>query len=94
MKDKARCEQGIHGRDHVRVLQRSGALHCSTGTVPSYILTILSIIYRSILACFLKKNRKLTYFDSSLGLPALGNIMTQRHLFVNAKGRLFSLLLS
>jgi hypothetical protein len=32
MEDKARCEQGIHRGDHVRVVQRSRALHCSTGT--------------------------------------------------------------
>jgi hypothetical protein len=32
MKDKALCEQGIYRGDHVRVLQRSRALHCSTGT--------------------------------------------------------------
>jgi hypothetical protein len=89
MKDKARCEQGIHRGDHVRVLQRSRALHCSTGTISLYILTVL------LTDLFYKKIEHETYFDSSLRLPVVDNIMSRRlaatygTVFDSAKCKLF-----
>jgi hypothetical protein len=72
MKDKDLYEQGIHRGDHVRVLQRSRALHCSTGTI-----SLLTVLLTDL---FYKKIEHETYFDSSLRLPLVDNIMSRRNL--------------